>query len=210
MKRSFRYIVWLALVVALGWSIASHQQANAIGSEINKPAPDFTLVDTYGKQHTLSELRGKFVVLEWLNHDCPFVKKHYDSKNMQNLQKSYGEKGVVWLSIVSSAPGQQGNYPPDEANQLTKDKDAAPAAILIDSEGTVGTAYSARTTPHMFIINPEGTLIYNGAIDDIRSTDIADIEKAQNYVSAALDEAMSGKPVTVSTSQPYGCAVKYR
>ena len=209
MKHSFRYVVWLALVVAIGWSVASYRQAVATESEINKPAPDFTLVDTYGKEHKLSDLRGKFVVLEWLNHGCPFVKKHYESKNMQNLQKQYTEKGVVWLSIVSSAPGKQGHSSPEEANVMVKEMEAAPTAVLFDTDGSVGKAYSARTTPHMFIINPEGMLIYNGAIDDIRSTEAEDVQKAKNYVSAALDEAMSGKPVSVATSQPYGCSVKY-
>jgi peroxiredoxin len=166
-------------------------------------------VDTYGKQHKLSDLRGKFVVLEWLNHGCPFVKKQYESKNMQNMQKQHTERGVVWLSIVSSAPGKQGHSSPEEANQTAKEMGAAPTAILFDSDGTVGKSYSARTTPRMFIISPEGNLIYNGAIDDIRSTYTEDVQKAKNYVAAALDEAMSGKPVSISTSQPYGCSVKY-
>lgn len=210
MKRPFHYVVWMALIAAIGWSAATYRPADASGmAELNKPAPDFTLVDSYGKEHKLSDLRGKFVVLEWLNHGCPFVKKHYDSKNMQNLQKQYTGKGVVWLSIISSAPGKQGYSTGDEANQTVKEMGAAPTAVLFDSDGTVGKAYSARTTPHMFVINPEGTLLYNGAIDDIRSTEVDDVAKAKNYVAAALDEAMAGKPVTVGSTQPYGCGVKY-
>jgi hypothetical protein len=148
-------------------------------------------------------------VLEWLNHGCPFVKKHYSSGNMQSLQKKYGEKGVVWLSVVSSAPGKQGYNLPDDANALSTEMKAAPAAVLLDPTGEVGKLYDARTTPHMFVINPEGVIIYNGAIDDKRSTDVEDISTSKNYVAAALDEAMSGKPVTVAATQPYGCSVKY-
>lgn len=209
MNRSFRYAIWLALVVAIGWNVAAFRPADATETEIDQPAPDFTLVDSYGREHKLSDLRGKYVVLEWLNHGCPFVVKHYSSKNMQNLQKKYTGKGVVWYSIVSSAPGKQGHFPPEEANALSKEKGAAPTALLVDSDGKVGRLYGARTTPHMFIIDPEGKLIYNGAIDDTRSTDVEDVKTAKNYVSAALDEAMSGKPVTVATNQPYGCSVKY-
>jgi len=209
MKHSYRYFLSCALVAIVGWSMTSFGHAGAAEPEINAPAPDFTLVDTHGMEHKLSDSRGKFIVLEWLNHECPFVQKHYNSGNMQNLQKKYTGKDVVWYSIVSSAEGKQGYYPPEEANELTTEKGAAPTAVLIDAGGEVGRLYGARTTPHMFIINPEGTLIYNGAIDDTRSTDVEDIKTATNYVSAALDEAMSGQAVSVATSQPYGCAVKY-
>lgn len=209
MKRSFRYIASCALVVAMGWGATAFRVAGGPESEINKPAPDFTLTDTYGNQHKLSSNRGKVVVLEWLNHDCPFVKKHYNSNNMQKLQKMYAEQGVVWYSIVSSAPGKQGYFPPDEANALTAQKKASPTAVLLDEDGKVGKLYGARTTPHMFIIDAEGKLIYNGAIDDKRSTEAADVEGAKNYVSSALDEALSGRPVTEATTQPYGCGVKY-
>src|SRR5687768_7883023 len=129
---------------------------------IGKPAPEFQAVDTYGKAHSLSQYRGKWVVLEWLNHDCPYVRKHYNNNVMQPLQKKYADKGVVWLSVVSSAPGNQGHFPNDQANALTKEKGAAPHAVLVDESGTVGRMYDARTTPHMFVINPEGTLMYMG------------------------------------------------
>jgi len=184
--------------------------AGAVASAVvGEPAPAFTLTDTNGKQHSLSEYQGRFVVLEWINHDCPFVKKHYGSGNMQKLQKKWVDEGVVWLSINSSAPGKQGNYPPDEANQLTAQKNAAPTAVLLDPDGTVGQAYGAKTTPHMFVIDPKGTVVYAGGIDDKPSTDPGDIAGARNHVDHALSEATSGKPVTMASSTPYGCSVKY-
>ena len=176
---------------------------------VGKPAPELTAVDTNGKTHTLSQYRGKWVVLEWVNHECPYVRKHYDNNVMQALQKKYADKGVVWLSVVSSAPGKQGHYPNDEANALTKKKGAAPHAVLVDEAGTVGSRYGARTTPHMFVISPDGTVVYMGGIDDKPSTRAADLESARPHVDIALQEAMAGKPVTVPTSQPYGCNVKY-
>lgn len=172
-------------------------------------APDFTLTDTNGQSHSLSDFKGKFVVLEWLNHDCPFVKKHYDSGNMQGLQKEYVAKDVIWLSINSSAAGKEGNYSPEESNELTKEKDAASTAVLLDPDGQVGKLYGAKTTPHMFVVSPQGLLIYQGAIDDRPSADPADIPTSVNYVKAALDEALSGKAVSVSTTKSYGCSVKY-
>lgn len=178
--------------------------------EIGKAAPDFTLPDSFGKNHSLSDYAGKIVVLEWLNHGCPFVKKHYSSGNMQKLQKMAKENGVVWFSVISSAPGKQGYSTPEQANETAKDKNAVPFAILLDPEGTVGKLYGAKTTPHMYIINKDGLLVYNGGIDDIRSTNVADIAKAKNYVLLALEELLTGKDVSVKTSQPYGCSVKYR
>jgi peroxiredoxin len=176
---------------------------------IGKAAPEFKAVDTNGKTHSLSQYRGKWVVLEWLNYDCPYVRKHYGGNAMQALQKKYADKGVVWLAIVSSAPGKQGHYPNDEMNALTQEKGAAPHAVLIDESGTIGGMYDARTTPHMFVINPEGTLLYMGGIDDKPSTRAADLKTARPHVDIALQEAMAGKPVSVPTSQPYGCNVKY-
>jgi len=184
-------------------------QIHAADAVIAEKAPDFTATDSNGKNHTLASYKGKIVVLEWLNHQCPFVKKHYGSENMQKLQKAYTGKGVIWLSIISSAPGKQGYCTPEEANSLTGEKGAAPTAVLLDPQGTVGKLYGAKTTPHMFIISEDGVLVYNGAIDDIPSTDIADIAKAKNYVQSALDELLAGKAVSVATSQPYGCSVKY-
>ena len=176
---------------------------------VGTAAPTFQLMGSDGKTHDLSEYRGKYVVLEWLNHGCPFVKKHYNSGNMQRLQKEYTEKGVVWLSVITSGPGKQGYQTADEANVTVKEKGAAPTAVLFDGSGDVGRSYGARTTPHMYVINPEGVLIYNGAIDDRKSAEVADVEGAHNYVAAALNEAMSGQKVSVATTQPYGCGVKY-
>ncbi len=177
--------------------------------EVGKPAENFTLTDTQGKTHSLNDLKGKFVVLEWYNPDCPFVKKHYDGGNMQSLQKSYTDKGVVWLSINSSASGKQGYYSPEEYNKIAAEKKTAPTALLLDHDGKVGHLYGAKTTPHIFIINPEGNLIYQGGIDNKASADPADIATAENYVKSTLDSAMAGKPVAVPTSKPYGCGVKY-
>ena len=175
----------------------------------NQTAPNFTLTDSNGQNHSLSDYKGKFVVLEWFNPDCPFVKKHYNSGNMQNLQKEYTAKGVIWLSVNSSAPGKQGSYTPQGFNQFEKDKGASATTVLLDTDGKVGHLYGAQTTPHLFIIDPRGTLIYQGAIDDTPSADVADVKTAKNYVSAALDEAMSGKPVAINTTKSYGCSVKY-
>jgi peroxiredoxin len=211
-KLAVTSLLALALVAAGGCSRfeekpppSSSNPAPAIG----QAAPEFTAVDTYGKTHSLSQYRGKWVVLEWLNHGCPYVRKHYGGNAMQALQKKYAEKGVIWLSIVSSAPGKQGHHSNEEANELTKEKGAAPHAVLIDESGTVGGIYRALTTPHMFVINPEGTLLYMGGIDDKPTSRAEDLQGARPHVDIALQEAMAGKPVTVPTSQPYGCNVKY-
>lgn len=172
-------------------------------------APAFALVDTHGRTHHLSDYAGKFVVLEWINHQCPFVVKHYQSGNMQKLQRAWTDKGVVWLSICSSAPGKQGNLSPEEWNKVTAEKNAVPTAVLLDEDGTAGRAYGAKTTPHIFIINPSGGLIYQGAIDDAPSTDPKDVAGAHNYLTAALDEAMAGRAVTTAFTKSYGCSVKY-
>lgn len=177
--------------------------------QVGQAAPEFTLTDSTGTSHKLSDFKGKFVVLEWLNHGCPFVKKHYDGGNMQKLQTDYTGKGVVWLSIVSSAPGKQGHMSPEETNAAKAEKNSAATAILLDEDGKVGRLYDAKTTPQMFVINPEGTLVYAGAIDSVKSTDAADVADAKNYVAATLDEAMAGKPVSEPSTTPYGCSVKY-
>ncbi len=176
---------------------------------IGAAAPDFSLPDTGGKTHALSQYHGKYVVLEWTNPDCPFVRKHYGSGNMQSLQKTYRAKGVVWLTIDSSAPGKQGNYSADELAKWDKSQGAAPTAVLLDTDGRAGREFGAKATPHMFVINPKGELIYEGAIDSIASADKEDIQKATNYVKAALDEAMAGKPVTTAQTRAYGCGIKY-
>jgi peroxiredoxin len=191
----------VALLVAAGTAVAAPQ--------VGQPAPEFTLTDSNGQSHNLSDFKGKFVVLEWLNHGCPFVKKHYDGGNMQGLQKEYTGKDVVWLSIVSSAPGKQGHMSPEETNKTKEEKGSAATAILIDEDGTVGKLYDAKVTPELYVINPEGTLVYMGAIDDKKSVDAADVAGAKNFVKQALDEAMSGQPVSEATTTAYGCSVKY-
>ena len=203
-------LLTLALLMAGGCGADAAQQPSPYPAPVvGKAAPEFTAVDTYGKSHALSQYRGKWVVLEWLNHECPYVRKHYDNDVMQALQKKYADKGVVWLSVVSSAPGKQGHYPNDKANALTKDKGAAPHAVLVDASGTVGRMYDARTTPHMFVISPQGTLVYMGGIDDKPTSRAADLKGARPHVDIALQEAMAGKPVSVPASPPYGCNVKY-
>ncbi len=209
MKRFFFPLLRPALVAAALMPVLSLITAFMPLNNAGTAAENFTLTDSHGKTHNLSDYKGKYVVVEWLNHGCPFVVKHYSSGNMQSLQKKYTEKGVIWLSIISSAPGKQGHSTPDEANAAAKEKGASPTAILIDEDGKVGKLYGARTTPHMFVISPEGTILYQGAIDNVRSTDVEDIKGATNYVGQALDEAMSGRAVSVSATQPYGCAVKY-
>jgi len=178
-------------------------------AKVGEAAPDFTATDSNGNVHELSEYRGKFVVLEWTNRGCPYTQKHYNSGNMQRLQKEWTAKGVIWLTVASSAPGKQGYVTAAEENAYLKQVNAAPTAVLLDPTGALGHLYDAKTTPHIFIINPQGTLIYNGAIDDRPTTDVSDINGAKNYVTAALNEATSGKPVSVATSRPYGCSVKY-
>ncbi|EPG73105.1 redoxin [Leptospira fainei serovar Hurstbridge str. BUT 6] len=172
-------------------------------------APEFSEKDISGKLRNLSEFKGKFLVLEWHNQGCPFVKKHYGSGNMQKLQKEITAKGVVWLSVISSAPGKQGYVTPEEEKEYLKKSQAVPSAVLFDPDGTMGKAYGAKTTPQMVLISPEGKILYNGAIDDRPSTDQSDIPLAKNYIVAAVGEALTGKQISVSTSQPYGCSVKY-
>jgi peroxiredoxin len=178
--------------------------------KIGEPAPDFTGIDTNGKTHALKDLRGKTVILEWTNDGCPYVKKHYGSGNMQSLQKEETAKGIVWLTIASSAPGEQGNLTPAEHNALMKERGAAPSAIIIDEDGTIGHAYGARTTPDMVIITPDGKLAYMGAIDDKPTTDKADIATAHNYVRSALEQIAAGKAVDPAVTRSYGCSVKYK
>jgi peroxiredoxin len=190
------------LTLALNQSVRS-------AAEPGEAAPEFTLTDSKGTSHKLSDFRGKFVVLEWLNHECPFVKKHYSGGNMQKLQQEYTAKGVVWLSIISSAPGKQGHRTGPQAEADTKDKNAAPTAVLLDPSGEVGKKYDAKTTPEMFVLDKEGKILYAGAIDSIKSTDSADIAKAENHVRQALDAALAGQPVPKPKTTPYGCSVKY-
>lgn len=192
------------ILAAVLLSLASAAHA---APELGKPAPDFTLSDQRGKPVTLSGSKGKFVVLEWFNEGCPFVQKHYGSKNMQGLQKRYGAKGVVWYTIVSSKEGKQGHLTPADATDRLKAMSSK--AILLDGKGEVGRLYGAKTTPHMFVVDKKGDLIYMGGIDDNPSADPEDVKTAKNFVAAALDEAMAGKPVSTPSSRPYGCSVKY-
>ena len=182
---------------------------SAVAVRIGDPAPDFSAVDSNGKHQHLADFKGKYVVLEWHNQGCPYTKKHYESGNMQRLQKEWTAKGVVWFTVISSAPGTQGFVTPSQENDYVKRMSATPTAVLMDPGGTLGRLYDAKTTPHMFIIDPGGTLIYNGAIDDHATSDQADIATSKNYVSMALTEALAGKAVSDPATRPYGCSVKY-
>jgi len=205
-----RTIIFAAICLgaALGVTVLAESPASNPAA-IGQPAPDFTLQGSDGKSHSLSEYQGKYVVLEWTNPNCPFVHKFYDSGTMQDLQTKETAKGVVWLRINSSAEGHDGYQSASDMSSYVKDNHVAATASLLDPDGTVGHVYGARTTPHMFVINPKGVLIYAGGIDNTPSADPADIATAKNYVTAALDEAMAGKPVTTPTARPYGCSVKY-
>ena len=175
-----------------------------------QPAPDFELLGHDNKVVKLSELKGKTVILEWWNKDCPYVRKHYDSKNMQNLQKKYTDKGAVWLTVLSSAPEKQGYLKSDEIAKVMTEQGAKPSRVLMDPDGKVGHLYSAKTTPHMYIIKPDGNLAYQGAIDSISSADAGDIPKATNYISSAMNLLSQGKTPNPDTTRPYGCGVKYK
>jgi peroxiredoxin len=197
---------WMAILALILVGTVTEVWAASVG----QPAPEFTATDTNNNVHKLSDFKGKFVVLEWTNRDCPFTQKHYQSGNMERLQHEWTKRGVVWLTVVSSAPGEQGYVIGGEENAYLEQMKAAPTAVLLDPNGQLGHLYDAKTTPHMFVIDRKGMLIYDGAIDDRASTDVSDIAGAKNYVVQALQEAMAGKPVTVTTSRPYGCAVKYK
>jgi len=182
----------------------------APAAKVGDAAPGFSATDSNGKLHRLSDYKGKFVVLEWTNSGCPFTRKHYSSGNMQRLQKEWTAKGVVWLTVLSSAPGQQGYKTPAEENDYLRQASAAPTAALMDPSGSLGHLYGAKTTPDIFIIDPSGKLIYDGAIDDKPTTDVEDVASAKNYVNATLTEAMAGQPIVTANTQPYGCSVKYQ
>lgn len=207
-KTTYRLgLLFLALI--LGFALFSSPHDSVASATVGNPAPAFFTQDSNGLSIGKDQFAGKYVVLEWTNKDCPFVQKHYKSGNMQKLQKTYTGKGVVWLSVISSAEGKQGYLTGAEANKVAQENGSAATHILLDPKGDMGRAYGAKTTPHMFIFDPNGNLIYQGGIDSINSTDPADIEGAQPYVMAALDEALAGKPVTTPVSRPYGCSVKY-
>ena len=176
---------------------------------VGQPAPAFTGKDMHGKTVNLADLKGKYVVLEWHNQGCPFVVKHYESGNMQKLQKELTGQGAAWITVISSAPGKQGHVTAAEEEAYLKAQNATPTDVVFDEDGKIGQAYGAKTTPHMFVIDDKGTLVYAGAIDDKASTDKADVAGATNYVQAAYTEAKAGQPVKTPSTAPYGCSVKY-
>ena len=176
---------------------------------MGEPAPEFSGTDTTGETHRLTDFRGKTLVLEWTNHDCPYVRKHYGAGNMQAQQREAAEQGVVWLSVISSARGKQGHVSPARADELTMSRKASPHAVILDPSGKIGRAYGARTTPHMYIIDESGTLVYMGGIDSIATSNPNDISRATQYVRVALRELADGKPVSNPVTRPYGCSVKY-
>ena len=198
----------LGITAILAVDVATQPGAFA-QANVGAQAPAFTAADTNGRTVSLADLKGKTVVLEWTNHQCPYVGKHYRGNNMQALQKKWTAQNVVWLSVISSAPGTEGYVSAEQANKLTVERGAAPTAILLDPKGTVGHAYGARTTPHMYIIAGDGKLLYAGGIDDKQSAALEDLKSAKNFVDAALTEVAAGKPVSITTARPYGCSVKY-
>ena len=204
MKNSLRLLLAAFAAAAISTGLS------AMTAEVGKAAPDFTLTDINGNKHSLSDFKGKTVVLEWVNPECPFVVKHYEkSGNIPKTQKASVADGVVWLQINSGHAGAQGDFGPDQVKSWMTKNSVASTAYFRDSDGKVGKMYDARTTPHMYIVNPEGTLVYAGGIDSIRSSDPDDIAKATNYVTAALADLKAGKPVREASTRPYGCSVKY-
>jgi len=199
---------FIALAVAAGLTLAA--PATFANVAAGQAAPEFALADIQGKPQKLSAYRGKYVVLEWFNSECPFVQKHYESGNMQSLQKKYGDKGVVWLTVNSTSPESSNYRDPARSQQIVKDWKINSTALMLDADGKVGQAYGARTTPHMWVIDPSGKVIFVGGIDDKATFRAADVKDARNFVAAALDESMAGKAVSVSAATPYGCSVKYK
>lgn len=206
---AFSIMMTTPLSPASAAGAAEKTTATPGSSAVGAPAPDFTGTDVDGKTRKLSDFRGKTVVLEWTNHECPFVRKFYDTDTMQNLQKEATSKGIVWLTISSSAESKQGFTPPREARTVMAREKSHETARILDSDGSIGRLYAASNTPQMFVINGEGTLVYAGAIDDKPSVSHATVRDAHNYVKAALDDIAAGRPVQVPTSKPYGCGVKY-
>jgi peroxiredoxin len=192
-------VVPAAVVPTAAWASA----------DVGQAAPAFTGTDSYGKTWSLADLRGKVVVLETTNHDCPYVGKHYRATNMQTQQREAAAKGMVWLTLASSATGEQGYVTAAQANDLTRSRNAAPAAVLLDPQSKIARAYGATVTPHMYVIDATGVLVYKGGIDSIPSADMADIPKATQYVRVALDDVLTGKPIAEASTRPYGCSLKY-
>lgn len=199
----------MAAAVALGATFLMGSNAVAAPT-VGQQAPDFVAIDTAGKQHRLSDFAGKFVVLEWTNPGCPFVRKHYGSGNMPATQKAATDKGVVWLSVNSTERAAGDYLNPAALEAWMKEQSGAPTAVLMDEDGVLGRAYAARTTPHLYIIDPKGVLVYAGGIDSIASSRVEDIKTATNYVNQALGEAFGGKPISAAATKPYGCSIKYK
>jgi peroxiredoxin len=206
-RRTFLAGTGLATIAGRGL-LASPAWAAAV-AKVGEAAPGFTSTATTGKSVNLADQRGKIVILEWTNHDCPYVRKHYDSGNMQTLQKDITAQGVVWLTLISSSPGTQGYVTPKQADELTSTRKANPTAVLLDPTGVVGKAYGATNTPHMYVIDKTGQLVYAGAIDDRPTSRRSDVQGAHNYIRAALDDMASGRPVQTPVTRAYGCTVKY-
>ena len=202
MKRSTLFPMIVTVVICIAPLLVA-------AAKVGQTAPDFTATASNGKTFRLGDYRGKYVVLEWHNNGCPYVGKHYKSGNMQRLQKEWTGKNVVWFTILSSAPGKQGYVTASEENAYLAKMQAAPTAALLDPNGEIGHLYDAKTSPQMVVINPEGIVIYDGAIDDKPTTDLSDVPAATNYVSLALEQAMTGKQVGMPSTRPYGCSVKY-
>ena len=202
MKRSILFPITIALILCAAPLLIA-------AAKVGDAAPDFTATASSGKTYRLSSNLGKYVVLEWHNNGCPYVGKQYNSGNMQRLQKEWTAKGVVWFTILSSAPGKQGYVTASEENGYLEKMHAAPTAALLDPTGEIGHLYDAKTSPQMVVINPQGIVIYDGAIDDKPTTDLADVPGATNYVNLALEEAMAGKKIETPATRPYGCSVKY-
>ncbi|HTW78076.1 MAG TPA: redoxin domain-containing protein [Terracidiphilus sp.] len=204
------FIAFVFVCAALYATLRFTARAQVDEARVGAQAPAFTATDSRGQTVSLNEFRGKFVVLEWHNQGCPYTRKHYVSGNMQALQKEWTAKGVEWFTVISSAPGEQGYVTDSEENAYLAKMHADPTAALLDPDGKVGRLYGAKTTPEMYVIDPEGRLIYEGAIDNRPTPDVEDIKGADNYVSDALSEAMAGKAVATAYTRPYGCSVKYR
>jgi peroxiredoxin len=199
-----------ALVVSIAMGTTVRPLPVSAAPDMGQPAPPFTGTDSHGNTLSLADFRGSIVVLEWTNHDCPFVRRHYETGNMQRLQQQAADAGVVWLTIISSAPGEQGFVDGKEADALTDARGAAPRAVILDSSGEIGQAYAAKTTPHMFVIDAGGKLVYMGAIDNEPRNAGADPARAQNYVRDALGALAENKQIATSVTQPYGCSIKYK
>jgi peroxiredoxin len=210
MRAPIKALTIAALAAASAFAVERAIAPSSAAPRVGEPAPQFSAADIAGKTARLADYTGKTIVLEWTNDGCPFVGKHYNSGNMQALQRKYTADGVVWLTIASSAPGEQGYVTPVEAKADLAHWQAAPTDFLLDPDGTVGRLYNARATPNMAVIDRAGRLVYEGAIDDTPSTRLADVKTAHNYVVAALDALATGQPVAVSSTRAYGCSIKYK